>query len=273
MKRIATAVVALPILIYTIWSPIPYLFVAIAAAAALLGLGEFYNLAARNGCRPSAVLGYSAALLILACFVFDRTGYAVPVLAVLGAGSLAAGLLHTGEMEKALISASATLMGAVYVALLAGYLIGVRMLADQHGITHAAPKLLTTFLAMVMLTDTGAYCTGRALGRHKLSPRVSPGKTIEGAIGGLAAGIAAGPVSHLIFFRELPIWHGLILGALVSIAGQVGDLAESMLKRGANVKDSSHLLPGHGGMLDRLDSILFAAPLIYYYALIFAPGH
>lgn len=147
------------------------------------------------------------------------------------------------------------------------------MLADQTAIIHAGPKLLTAFLAIVMLTDTGAYYTGRTLGKHKLSPKVSPGKTVEGSIGGLAAGIAAGGLSHLIFFRELPLVHGLILGGLVSIVGQLGDLAESMLKRGASVKDASHLLPGHGGMLDRLDSILFAAPLIYYYARIFPLSH
>lgn len=270
MKRILTALVALPILLFTVWSPIPYFFVGLAAIAALLGLAEFYKLASRIGGTPSHVPGFAAALLVLASFVLNRPEYCVPVIAALTITSLGAGLLHTDQMEKALISGSATVLGVLYVALLAGFLIGVRMLSDvETGIGHVAPKLITTFLAMVMLTDTGAYYTGRTLGKHKLSPKVSPGKTIEGAIGGLIAGILAGPLCRAIFFPEIPLIHSVILGAAVSVTGQIGDLVESMLKRGSQVKDSSNLLPGHGGMLDRLDSILFAAPLIYYYSRIF----
>jgi len=123
-----------------------------------------------------------------------------------------------------------------------------------------------------MMTDTGAYYSGRALGRHKLAPRISPGKTVEGAVGGFFAAVMAGPLCRLIFFQQLPLFDSLLLGASIGILGQVGDLAESMLKRGAGVKDSSHLLPGHGGMLDRLDSILFCAPLIYYYSRLFIPA-
>jgi len=147
------------------------------------------------------------------------------------------------------------------------------MIGDTEAGPHLAPKLLTLFFAIVMLTDTAAYYTGRAIGHHKLAPRISPGKTIEGSIGGLVAALGAGPLCRLIFFPELPIVESMILGLIVSILGQVGDLAESMLKRGSGVKDSSNLLPGHGGMLDRLDSILAAAPAIYYYSRYFISNH
>ena len=176
-------------------------------------------------------------------------------------------------MNKSLASVAATVFGVIYVALPAGFLdrrahdVSAR---SQHStMPHLGAKLLTMFFAMVMMTDTGAYYTGRSIGRHKLAPRISPGKTIEGAVGGFITAIITGPLCRLIFFPEIPILHAVLLGAAIGIVGQVGDLAESMLKRGADVKDSGTLLPGHGGMLDRVDSILFCAPLLYYYARIF----
>jgi phosphatidate cytidylyltransferase len=274
MKRILTALVALPILLYTVWSQIPYFFVALATIAALLALGEFYHIAARMGSRAHIVPGYSAALLVIACFVMDAPAGIVAVLAGLAVVSLSLELATAKAFNTSLGVVAATLMGLIYVILLAGYLIGVRMLPDTFTpmpVPHLAAKLLTMFFAMVMLTDTGAYYTGRSLGRHKLAPRVSPGKTIEGAVGGFIAAMLTGPLCHYTFFPEIPLWQAMLLGGAIGLVGQVGDLAESMLKRGAKVKDSSNLLPGHGGLLDRLDSILFCAPLLYYYVRLFLP--
>jgi phosphatidate cytidylyltransferase len=274
MKRILTALVALPILLYTVWSQIPYFFVGLATIAALLALGEFYNIAARIGSRAHIVPGYGAALLVMACFVADMSAGIVAVMAALALVSLSIELATAKELNKTLGVVAATLMGVIYVVLLAGYLVGVRMIPDTFTampVPHLAAKLLTMFFAMVMLTDTGAYYTGRSLGRHKLAPRISPGKTIEGAVGGFIATMLTGPLCHYTFFPEIPLLQAMLLGAAIGLVGQVGDLAESMLKRGANVKDSSNLLPGHGGMLDRVDSILFCAPLLYYYARVFLP--
>ena len=267
MKRILTAIVALPILLYTVWSEIPYFFVVLVAIAVLLALSEFYNLASKVGCRPQIISGCAAALLVVACFVFGEPTWIAAVLIALAIVSLATALAHPDEMNKSLVSVSATVFGVVYVALLAGSLAGVRMI--QSPTPHLAAKLLTMFFAMVMMTDTGAYYTGRSIGRHKLAPRVSPGKTIEGAVGGFIAAIITGPLCKWIFFSEIHIVHAMALGATIGILGQVGDLAESMLKRGSGVKDSGNLLPGHGGMLDRVDSILFCAPLLYYYSRFF----
>ena len=275
MKRILTAIVALPSLLYTVWSSSPYFFVILSAIAIVLALGEFYSLAAKAGCKPQAVAGYSAGLVVIASFVFEEPSLTVAALAGLSIWSLGAAIFQPENMKKVLVSVSATVFGVIYVALLAGCLVGVRMISDSAARTpvpHLASKLLTMFFAIVMMTDTGAYYTGRAIGRHKLAPRVSPGKTIEGAIGGLVMAVVAGFLSRLVFFPEIPVIHALVLGVTIGAIGQIGDLAESLLKRGSNVKDSGNLLPGHGGMLDRVDSILFCAPVLYYYSRLLASG-
>ena len=129
-----------------------------------------------------------------------------------------------------------------------------------HQIIRGLPEL--TF-SIAFLGDTGAYFTGRALGRHKLYPALSPKKTWEGAVGGLASSAGAAAIAHFWYLPELPLIPGLILGAAAGAMGQAGDLCESMIKRAHGVKDSGTLLPGHGGMLDRIDALLFAAPVLY----------
>lgn len=275
MKRILTAIVGLPILLYTVWSPTPYFFIALIAIAVVLALAEFYSLASKIGAKPQALAGYAAALVVVASFVYDEPRLAIAAFSALVIGSLAAAVFKPDEIKQSLLSVSASVFGVIYVALLAGCLAGVRMIPDTFaGMsgTHFSSKLITTFFAIVMMTDTGAYYTGRTIGRHKLAPRISPGKTIEGSVGGFVAAIGAGLLCRLIFFHELPIAHALLLGAAIGALGQIGDLAESMLKRSANVKDSGKLLPGHGGILDRIDSILFCAPLLYFYSRLLAVG-
>ena len=269
MKRILTAVVALPILFFAIWSTSPYYFAALVAAAVTLALGEFYDLAAKAGDQSCRLLGHAAALGVLACFFAARLDWIAAVLALLICSTLAQSLFSKREMNTALGSVSATVLGVVYVALLAGFLLGVKMIQDRGAHVHLASRLLTAFFIMVMMADTGAYYVGRAIGRRKLAARISPGKTVEGLIGGLVFAAAAGPLCRLAFFNELPLLDSIVLGALIGVVGPVGDLAESLLKRGSGVKDSSALLPGHGGVLDRVDSILFCAPLIYFYARFF----
>lgn len=272
MKRILTAAVVLPILLFSIWTETPYFFVALAAIATILALGEFYNLAAKIGCPTQPALGFVAALIVIACFVLERAEWIVAVIAALTMSSLALALTRPDQMKKSLMAVAVTVSGVVYVAVLAGCLVGVRMLPDsltQPLTPRLSSKLLMMFFAMVIFADTGAYYIGRLLGRHKLAPRISPGKTIEGALGGLVAAIAAGPLSRLLFFQEISVVHAIVLGTLIGVLGPVGDLSESMLKRGADVKDSGAMLPGHGGILDRVDSILFCAPLFYYYSRLF----
>jgi phosphatidate cytidylyltransferase len=120
-----------------------------------------------------------------------------------------------------------------------------------------------------MGSDTGAYFAGRALGKRKLAPKISPGKTWEGFVGGMIASLAFAVLAHYWFFRELPLKWALPLAAAMNVLGVLGDLVESALKRGSDAKDAATLLPGHGGFLDRLDSLLFNAPLLYYFAKLY----
>jgi phosphatidate cytidylyltransferase len=153
------------------------------------------------------------------------------------------------------------------VVLLGGHLVAVRMSpAFQPQLSR---RLLSFFFLIVMGSDTAAYYTGRAVGRHKLAPQISPGKTWEGAAGGMIASLLLAALAHYWFFRELPLRAALPLAAVMNVLGVIGDLTESALKRGAGAKDAAQILPGHGGLLDRLDSLLFNAPVIYYFGRLY----
>jgi phosphatidate cytidylyltransferase len=155
-----------------------------------------------------------------------------------------------------------TLLGVLYVPLLGSHLVALRT-----GFTpELSADLLSFFFLVLMGSDAGAYYTGRALGKRKLAPSISPGKTWEGAVGGIIAALAMAALAHFWFFRQLPLKYMLPLAGTMALLGIFGDLAESALKRGAGAKDAANILPGHGGILDRLDSLLFNAPVIYYFA-------
>jgi phosphatidate cytidylyltransferase len=126
--------------------------------------------------------------------------------------------------------------------------------------------LLAYFFLVIFGSDSGAYFAGRALGKHKLAPAISPGKTVEGLIGGILSAAALGALSTWLFFPELPYQYSVPLACILAIAGVLGDLTESAMKRGSKTKDAASILPGHGGFLDRLDSLLFGAPILYYFA-------
>jgi phosphatidate cytidylyltransferase len=240
MKRILTAILLLPILLYTVWNDFPYYFVALTGLAVAVGLYEFYSFASRLGLHPHSAVGYAAGICVVACFALRRAEWIIPLMAALVIVSLSISVFREGEFTRTLASVSATVFGVIYIALLAGFLVGLRMMADTQ-VSKLAAKLLTMFFAMVMMTDTGAYYTGRTLGRHKLAPRVSPGKTIEGSIGGFISAALAGVVCRQVFYPEIALVHALVLGAIIGAVS-------------------------HGGMLDRIDSILFCAPVIYFYS-------
>jgi phosphatidate cytidylyltransferase len=178
---------------------------------------------------------------------------------------LAAEMFKGAPFDKMLGSAGTTVLGVLYVVLLGGHLVALRMGFDQRLSAH----LLFFFFLVIMGSDTGAYYTGRAFGRHKLAPQVSPGKTWEGAVGGMLASLLMALAAHYWFFPGLSLKAALPLAAAMNIFGVVGDLTESALKRSAGAKDAAQILPGHGGLLDRLDSLLFNAPVIYYFARVY----
>lgn len=254
----------------------------------LLGLLAFHEYAAiasgMHGFHANAgQLLAAAAIVIFAVspLLPQRQGpfFAACVLAVLA--TLAA-QIPLAAAANAATQWSSMASGALYIGLPVFAAVALRTLPEQtqsptwNSFTatlslagSAAPRGLAWSLLVVLATwvgDSAAYLTGRALGRHKLAPRISPGKTVEGAIGGLVGSMLMG--SLVVAASGLaPWWLGAIVGATIGVVGQIGDLSESLLKRQAGVKDSGSLIPGHGGMLDRIDALLFAFPIAYLLAL------
>ena len=267
MNRLITAVIVLPFLIASILVPsLWWLFILLAAAAMVLGLWEFYLLAKKLQLKPDPAAGYLAGAAIVTISVQrDPAVYVLLVqfvIIVLTAGTMIAATLRGAPFEKMIGSVGATILGVLYIPFLGSHLIAIRTGFEPALSAH----LLSFFFLVLMGADAGAYYTGRALGKHKLAPSISPGKTWEGVVGGVVAALAMGALAHFWFFRELPLKFILPLALVMTVLGIFGDLAESALKRGAGAKDAAKLLPGHGGLLDRLDSLLFNAPLIYYFA-------
>jgi phosphatidate cytidylyltransferase len=272
MSRLITAAIALPILIASILiPPLQPLFVALAAAAFVFGLYEFYVLARTKDMKPDVAAGFLGGAALFTIFYFatpDPTQSRLDVqtillvLIILTAGTLIAATLRGAPFEKMIAASGATILGVLYIVLLGGHLVAVRTGFEQKLSAH----LLSFFFLVLMGADTCAYYTGRAIGKHKLAPKISPGKTWEGVVGGVVAALVLATVAHFWFFRELPLKWALPLAAVMTVLGIFGDLTESALKRGAGAKDAAKILPGHGGALDRLDSLLFNAPLIYYFA-------
>ncbi len=260
-NRLLTAAVAIPILLFSVWWSQPYLFFAIALFGIVAALYELFHMAERAGAPPFRWVAYPAAVAMLAVAGLDRPAWSGAVLAAATIAIMIATLARVDDKARILVSAGATLLGLTYVVLLGSYIVAIRAIP-----TPGIPgKLLTLFFAIIMMSDTGAYFAGRTMGRHKLAPRVSPAKTVEGSVGGLVASVLAAIASKYVFFPELPIPDAVALGAVMGALGQVGDLCESLIKRGSDVKDAASILPGHGGFLDRLDSMLLNAPVYYYY--------
>jgi phosphatidate cytidylyltransferase len=169
--------------------------------------------------------------------------------------------LGRGADYESVTAAAATLLGAVYLGALGGTIAALRVLAP---VEQGAWRVVLLLVVQVF-SDSFAFFVGHAVGRRRLAPAISPGKTVEGAVGGLVGGVIGALGVRAIGLPGLPLAHAVGLGAAVALMGIVGDLDESLLKRWAGVKDSGTLFPGHGGMLDRLDSLLFGAPVLYYY--------
>jgi phosphatidate cytidylyltransferase len=278
MSRIITAVVVLPFLIASILiSWLQPLFVLLAAAAMILGLFEFYLLARKKEMKPDIVAGYLGAAALFTIFYFASPNpmqerldlqTIVLVILVLTIGTLIAATFRGAPFDKMITTSGVTILGVLYVVLLGGHLVALRTGFPQ----SLSADLLSFFFLVLMGSDIGAYYAGRAFGKHKLAPKISPGKTWEGVVGGIATALALAAVAHFWFFRELPLKWALPLAAVMIILGILGDLTESALKRGAGAKDAAKILPGHGGILDRLDSLLFNAPLLYYFAHFYFGG-
>jgi phosphatidate cytidylyltransferase len=258
MTRVLTALVVIPLTLIVTWYAPLWGFALFAAALAAVCFDELLAMgAARGGRPPRGIVALGAA--VTASFLWPiEDAFLALIAALLLAMTI---LAFVSPLEKCGGRIAVAAFGLVYCCALPGILI---LLAGVEPYGRAA---IVTLYAVVWAGDAAAYYAGRAWGRHPLAPRISPKKTVEGALGGLAAGIAGGvAVGHWLRVDAGPGTFGLAIICLAAAgAGQIGDLAESALKRSAGVKDSSAILPGHGGMLDRLDSLLFAAPVFYWF--------
>jgi phosphatidate cytidylyltransferase len=248
MKRVLTALVLIPVFAYLIlWSP-QWAFLGAAAAVGVLCFREYGHLVALHQIPPPGLFGFAAGLLIL---FLPRQELAFTVVAALLAMALS---LRIMDLTKALPYSAALILGVLYIFGSLRFAIELR-----------AISVYWVFFALSLnwAGDIAALYIGRAIGRHKLSPHVSPGKSVEGAIASVIASIIYGAIYFPRLLPAVPLAEALVIAASGNIAGQFGDLCESALKRGAGVKDSGTLLPGHGGWLDRVDSNLFALPVVY----------
>ena len=266
-KRVAFAVIAAPIVVWALWLGGAALALVLALAAGL-SAWEFYRLAIGAGSVPlwghGVIFSALVPLLVHARFVGLWTPpLSLVMLVVLELLTVA--LWARGPDGKPLEVVGITLLGVFYTGGMLSFAYAIRYHRYAVG-SLAGTALVVLPLFLTWGTDIGGFVFGRAFGRRRLMPQISPGKTIAGAVGGLLLAVAVcivyvrfvlRPAGHL----AMPLWGVLLFGAVISVAAQVGDLVESMLKREAGVKDSSHLIPGHGGALDRVDSLLFTLPL------------
>jgi len=261
MTRLATAAVLAPVLWVLIKRTPAWAFTLSATLLILIVASECFRLFESRGDRPFTWAGIVAVAATVLSFQF-----ATPLLpthlpiVVLVAATLVGAMCVRRDAEEVVRTAVATTFPVALVGLGLGYLVGLRGLPGEDG-----PDLLLLLFWCVIFGDTGAYYVGKNFGRRPLAPRLSPKKTWEGAGGAVAASVLAAVVAKTWFYQRLPWQHVIIVGMALAVVGILGDLAESTLKRAAGVKDSSRLLPGHGGLLDRADSLLFAAPFLYYY--------
>jgi len=248
MKRVLTAAVAIPIVVFvTLFTP-DWFFAFFVGFVCALAADEFLSLADKKGLgRPGRWFLVPSALVAMS---FQGGGRSVVMAFALTTITLMTVMIFSESIDNVLGRVGMGLAGVAYCSLTLGFLIIMRR------------DLVLLLFSIIWIGDSAAYYVGRARGRHALAPRISPKKTIEGAAAGLIGSVIAGVIGA--FFLGEPLLRVTGISAATAIAGQVGDLAESVLKRSAGVKDSSSILPGHGGILDRLDSLFFAAPIFYW---------
>ncbi len=270
MKRVLTALVLIPIVLVLVFLGPKEIFVLVTATVAALAAWEFLGMADLAGAKPPRI---PALLAIVALFAgnYEYPEQTSAILGVLGL-ILLVYCTFASPVDRVLADATSSVFCLFYCGLT---LIALCSLREQAN----GPSLVTFVLCVVWAGDIAALYVGRAWGRHKLAPTLSPNKTWEGTVGSIAGSLAVtGALLGLAAWLETwnsawlsfpdETWYWLVLAALVNIAAQVGDLAESALKRSVGVKDSGSLLPGHGGVLDRIDALLLAAPVLWYAQLI-----
>lgn len=260
MKRVLSGLVLIPAVLGIVQYGSPLLFLALVIVAVVVGWTEYCKLIRHIGIHINIVVGGLLCLLLVFCFY--RNDFYLVWLAACLMSLFVAWYASGSPLEDALNQVSYSFLGVVYVSGLMSYFILLRGMENGNHILF--------YLFMVIWSgDIAAYYVGKNIGKKPLAPKISPGKTIEGSGAGLVGSMAGGVAAKYLFFQVLPLSHCLIMALLCGTMGQIGDLAESLFKRRAGVKDSGSLIPGHGGVLDRLDSLMFAGPVYYIYHTLF----
>ena len=259
-KRVISAVLFLPVFYLFAWKLEPVYFTMLVTAMACVGQYEFYRMAQARGFRPMSVLGIAlGSLVVLNHYhtLFRDMGMLFPFTASILLITMAR-LFSPRPVDGALEDVAFTLLGMFYVAALFAYQVVIRLGADGR-------QWLVFLYFIIWASDIGAYSIGIPFGKHRLYEKVSPKKSIEGLAGALAASAGMALLCRVWFMPSIGMGEAVAIALVLAVAGTVGDLVESLFKRAAGVKDSGTLIPGHGGVLDRMDSMLFAAPVLYYY--------
>lgn len=304
MQRVLTAVVLIPLVLLAVFKAPLWLYAVLIAVLALLCTSEYLDIAAAHDLKPLRVLTYLAVLAVLGDYYLsvviralrplNASGWQIirdpffqyEVLLILVSATpfvLLVAAMSTENLRLALPSAAVSYMAVPYIGITTGFLLFTR------GLIPDGAFAIFYLLVVVWTGDIFAYYVGRAVGRHRLAPRISPGKSWEGTTASIIGSMIVGtlilvynrPIAGKLFHWKLlggqsilggesvpaanAIWMAIVVSVSVNIAAQLGDLVESMMKRGAEIKDSGTLLPGHGGVLDRVDALLLASPVLWYY--------
>jgi len=268
--RVLVALFGIPIIVFLVLKG-GWAFVLLVLIINLLSQHEFYKLTELKQMLPLKILGLIGTILLtISVYKFgaDQPWIIIAlVMAIFYAVLLVELFRNNGS---ATLNISATAWGIFYPGFFFSFHILLRELPNSLNLPYnMGGKWILFMLITIWICDTAAYFVGSTLGRHKLYQRVSPHKTVEGAIAGFVFALLTAYVFHLIYIKDLSLTHCLIIGAIVGVMSQIGDLVESVFKRDAGVKDTSGILPGHGGFLDRFDAPLFVAPLMYFYLRFF----
>lgn len=279
LQRVLSAIVLLPLLVGVVWWS-TWAVAVVVIAATIVGLLELYAALAHAGYQPRTAIGLGAALALVGAVLLRSLSSLdiLPlVLTLIILVSMIAELAQRSH-DGALPNWALTLAGAWYIGWLISHFVLLRNLQTplhdgfltSLGLSSGAAWVYLVF-AITWLQDTSAYFVGRRWGKHRMAPVLSPKKTWEGAIGGLLGSIVGGVAGVMLFGLPMSLGAAVVLGFVGGIVGPLGDLAESLIKRQVGLKDAGHLIPGHGGLLDRADSLLFTAPVLFYLILLFLP--
>ena len=257
-KRVISGLLFLPIFYLVAWKLPPHYFTALVLVAVVVGQYEFYRMARVRGYRPLSLVGIALGMLVLLDFYHPLHPEMFFPVAASMLVIMIARLFSARSVDGAIEDVASTFLGVFYVAMLFAFQVVIRTGPD-------GKQWLVFLYFIIWASDIGAYSIGIPFGRHRLYEKVSPKKSLEGLLGALAASAAMALLCRVWFMPPMGKGESVVLALALAMMGTIGDLVESLFKRSAGVKDSGGIIPGHGGILDRMDSMLFAAPVLYYY--------